>query len=229
MDAARQKAVVAEHLGLVRAIAVQVRRQVSHRIELDDLVGYGTTGLLEAAERFDERFGVKFSTFSYHRIRGAMYDGLREMGHLPRSEYAKLQRAERAHQALENIAEREHAAAAAGAPKPTVDEDVRAMHEAMAQVVTSWVTSLEGLAEKGLQVEGEGLPADEQIDLARVGGRVRAVLPRLPEKERHFIEKHYFEGKNLLEAGAELGLSKSWASRLHARALELLRKELGTA
>jgi len=37
------------------------------------------------------------------------------------------------------------------------------------------------------------------------------------------VTKHYFEGKNLLEAGAELGLSKSWASRLHAQAVGRLR------
>jgi RNA polymerase sigma factor for flagellar operon FliA len=224
-----KRALIDEHLGLVRGIAAMVRRQVSTRIEVDDLVAYGTEGLLESAERFDPRMGVKFSTFAYHRVRGAMYDGLREMGHLPRAEYAKVQRAARAHEVLENIAEREHAAALAGAPPPQVDEAVRAMHEAMAQVVTSWVTSLEGLADKGVQLEQAHLPADEHVDLARIGDRVRQVLPRLPEKERHFIEKHYFEGKSLLEAGSELGLSKSWASRLHARALELLRKQLGTA
>ena len=37
------------------------------------------------------------------------------------------------------------------------------------------------------------------------------------------MTKHYCEGKNLLEAGAELGISKSWASRLHAQAVERLR------
>ena len=40
------------------------------------------------------------------------------------------------------------------------------------------------------------------------------------------MEKHYFEGKTLLEAGSDLGLSKSWASRLHARAIDLLRAAL---
>jgi RNA polymerase sigma factor for flagellar operon FliA len=37
------------------------------------------------------------------------------------------------------------------------------------------------------------------------------------------MTKHYWEGKNLLEAGAELGMSKSWASRLHAQVVEKLR------
>ena len=41
--------------------------------------------------------------------------------------------------------------------------------------------------------------------------------------------KHYWEGKNLLEAGEELGISKSWASRLHAQAVEALRGILASA
>ncbi|MBP6631458.1 MAG: RNA polymerase subunit sigma-70, partial [Kofleriaceae bacterium] len=45
-----------------------------------------------------------------------------------------------------------------------------------------------------------------------------------PERERQLLEKHYFEGKNLLEAGAELGISKSWASRMHAQAVDRLRQ-----
>ena len=37
------------------------------------------------------------------------------------------------------------------------------------------------------------------------------------------MELYYFADKNLEEAGAALGLSKSWACRLHARAVDLLR------
>ncbi len=48
-------------------------------------------------------------------------------------------------------------------------------------------------------------------------------MARLPERERALMKKHYWEGKNLLEAGEELGISKSWASRLHAQAVERLR------
>jgi RNA polymerase sigma factor for flagellar operon FliA len=40
------------------------------------------------------------------------------------------------------------------------------------------------------------------------------------------VEKHYFEDKTLLDAGRELGLSRSWASRLHARAMTRLRARL---
>ena len=37
---------------------------------------------------------------------------------------------------------------------------------------------------------------------------------------------YYFQNKTLEDAGTDLGLSKSWTSRLHARALELLFKKI---
>ena len=56
---------------------------------------------------------------------------------------------------------------------------------------------------------------------------MREAIEKLPDKERRLMEMYYFGGKNLEEAGAALGLSKSWACRLHARAVDLLRHALG--
>ena len=214
---------------MVRAIAVQVRNQISERLELDELVGYGSEGLIDAAERYDPVHGVKFSTFAWHRVRGAIYDGLREMGQLKRGDYARLQVALRAGELLENLAERERGAAEAAAgvpPTPSVEDDLRALHEVLSSVAASYVASFEALGERGLELATDDQPFDEVLAARTVLPRVRRALATLPERERHFIEKHYFEDKTLLEAGAELGLSKSWASRLHARAIALLRERL---
>jgi RNA polymerase sigma factor for flagellar operon FliA len=226
VDEGERRDLVDANLGLVKAIAAQVKKQVASRLELDDLIAYGSQGLLEAAERFDPRQGVAFSSFAYHRIRGAVYDGLRRMGSLPRREWAKIRMREKANDYLANLAAREQGAAASGSPlpAPSVEDDLRAMYEALAGVATTYVVSLEHATDEEMI---EHVPtSEEQAVVRQLGGRVRQALGTLPEKERHFIEKHYFEDKTLTDAGAELGLSKSWASRLHARAIELLRKAL---
>ena len=61
-------------------------------------------GLLEAAERFDETRGVAFTTFSYYRIRGAIFDGLRQLGWMNRSQWARY--SAHANELLQNQAER---------------------------------------------------------------------------------------------------------------------------
>jgi RNA polymerase sigma factor for flagellar operon FliA len=56
---------------------------------------------------------------------------------------------------------------------------------------------------------------------------MQRALEGLPDQERFLIRGHYLEGRNFDELAAELGLSKSWASRLHTRALGRMRELLG--
>ena len=57
--------------------------------------------------------------------------------------------------------------------------------------------------------------------------RVRAVVPSLPDRERQLIEGFYFQGRRFDHVAEELGISKSWASRLHHKALARLKDALG--
>src|SRR5438045_7517774 len=103
-SAENKQRLVADNLPFVRAIAAKVKEQLPREIEFDDLVAYGTQGLIEAAERYDPAHGTAFTTFSYYRIRGAIYDGLRGMGWLPRGEYARLRFEERSNALMQNLA-----------------------------------------------------------------------------------------------------------------------------
>jgi RNA polymerase sigma factor for flagellar operon FliA len=67
---------------------------------------------------------------------------------------------------------------------------------------------------------------EDRIDAGRLSARVADVLSDLPASERELIRKHYWDGKDLSEAGAELGISRSWSSRLHARAIDRIRDRL---
>jgi RNA polymerase sigma factor for flagellar operon FliA len=72
---------------LVYKIANQVHRHVHGQTDRDDLVSWGTAGLLEAMKRFDPTLGAKLSTFAYYRIRGAMLDGIGKIAPLSRKCY----------------------------------------------------------------------------------------------------------------------------------------------
>jgi DNA-directed RNA polymerase specialized sigma subunit len=53
------------------------------------------------------------------------------------------------------------------------------------------------------------------------------LVATLPEKERMIIEQHYFHDRSFVEiANNYAGLSKSWVSRLHDRALSILRAKM---
>jgi RNA polymerase sigma factor for flagellar operon FliA len=222
--AAGKSQLVQQHLSLVEAIARKLKRTLGASIDFEDLVGYGSKGLVEAAERFDPRHGVAFSTFAYYRIRGAMFDGLRTMGWYSRGDYARYRAEERANEYLRSQAERAGALAADGAPADAPAAKVLAdVAGVLAGVATVHITSLDAAA----KVPDETVPPpDAALDGGRLGRRAREALQNLPEKERRLMELYYFGNMNLEEAGAELGLSKSWACRLHARAVDLLRQAL---
>jgi RNA polymerase sigma factor for flagellar operon FliA len=214
---------VEENLDLVRSIAGKLKRSLGRNLDLDELIAYGSKGLVEAASRFDSGKGVTFSTFAYYRIRGAMLDGLRTMGWYSRGDYARYRAEERANEYLHNLAEREDAAGAPAGQARDAATTLEEIAEILSGVATVHITSLEAAA----GVTDERLPPpDQQLERLHLQARTRRAMDKLPEKERRLLQLHYFEDRNLEVAGVEMGLSKSWASRLHARAVDRLRKVL---
>lgn len=205
----------------VRSVAATVRKQFNAQLELDELMAYGQIGLLEAAERFDPKVGANFLTFAHYRIKGAIFDGLRKMGVLRGADARTAALGERAAAYLGNVADREQGAGNRGG---SVDDDVMDISNAVQGLAMVFAASLEGA--DAASFTDESLPVDQRLELEQMRKRVRAAIEQLPEKERKLLQGYYFQGKTLEEAGAEIGQSKSWASRLHARAIDRLKEIL---
>ena len=221
--AADRDRLVEEHLHLVHAIAAKLRHRLSKTMEPGDLVAYGTQGLMEAAARFDPRHGVPFSAFAHYRIRGAIYDGMRTMGWYSRGDYARFRAEERAAEYLAEATARQAADKAADPHAASEDksEVLESIADLLSGVAAIHITSLE--AARDLPDERWKAP-DEAAQDAQGRELVRSALAALPEKERQLLQLYYFGDDNLESVGKKLGLSKSWASRLHARAVNRLRE-----
>jgi RNA polymerase sigma factor for flagellar operon FliA len=202
---------------LVERVLRRVVRELSLSVDLGDLRGWGHAGLLEAKQRFDPSRGVRFSTFAYHRVRGAMLDGIRGQGWLRRSAYAKL----RAFEAGDALSA-EFAEANANAPAPSVAARAEAIDDILGKISAAYVIASVGQGDDETQDTPETLLASEEQRSV-----VKESLELLPERERALLEAVYFEGATIEEAGARLGLSKSWASRMHGKALERMKKRVG--
>lgn len=222
MDDRERASLVEAHLDLPRRVAATIHVRCRDHVELDELIALGNAGLAEAAARFDPTQGASFKTFAHYRVQGAMIDALRRMSALPRRVWAQLQTLRAASEYLENRAAREAGAQLAGAAEKTTEEQLAAVRDALGAVRTVYLTSLASLGEHQEPASPDE-PVGDRIDRRRLGDRLGKALDALPDRERQLMIKHYWEGKNLLEAGAELGVSKSWASRLHAQAVDRLR------
>jgi RNA polymerase sigma factor FliA len=70
-----------------------------------------------------------------------------------------------------------------------------------------------------------GLDPEQAVsDAQRVASLVRW-LRELPPEQAELIRRHHFEGEDLDRIGRDLGVSRSWASRLHRRAIQRLSKQ----
>jgi RNA polymerase sigma factor FliA len=215
-----RKVVLEKYGPYVRSLASTVRKQFNGQLDLEELISWGQVGLLEAADRFDPKVGTNFLTFAHYRIKGAIFDGLRKMGVLKGPDQRAAYISERTSAYLANLSDREQGSNRRG----SFDDDVRDFSSAVSGLAVVLAAGLD--SPEGLQVEDESLSQEERLELEELKERVRAAVEKLPEKERQLLQGYYFRGKTLEDAGGEIGQSKSWASRLHARAIDRLKELL---
>ena len=219
-----RRALAEQYIPYVRNIAGKIKKTVAKEIEFDDLCEYGMIGLVEAANRYDPEAGANFMTFAYYRIRGAIYDGLRGMGWMSRSEYARARFEERANEYLAEVAEAHERGE--DAPENPFEAAVQDLASAVQGLAAVYITTLEGA--EGLQLEDEKTPsAEDSLGLEQARGLVRDTVEKLSDQERQLLEMYYYQEMSLQEVGERLGLSKSWTSRLHARVIQKLHRLLG--
>jgi len=208
-------------LDLVDIVARQLRRRIAPMSPVDDLRSFGREGLLSAARTFDESRGVPFRRWANIRIRGAIIDGVRQWGELPRRLYRDL----RAHEAGDRMLETYDEEDASSAARTPEDADAR-LTSYLAGIATAMTVGAVAAESAAGSAEGEAATPEDLVANAELSDRLRAIVAELPDRERAIIERHYFGDETLEAAAASIGLSKSWGSRLHARAIESIARAL---
>jgi len=210
-------------LDLVELFARRIAREIGPSADLEELRSFGREGLFDAARRFDPSRGVPFRGYASFRVRGAILDGVRSSARLPR----------RAHERLSGLmaAARQSAGSAEDAfappaPGSTSADAERVLGEHLAAMATAVAVGL--LATTGYGDASERVPVsqaatpEEALGRAELVELVRRSIESLPREEAELVRRHYLEGERFDQVAADLGLSKSWASRLHTRAIKRL-------
>ncbi len=220
-DRAYRQKLVEDHIALARSVASKTLRSLGLPGHLyEDAVSFANEGLAAAATRYDPSRGIAFSTFAYYRIRGAVFDGLRQMGAIRRRSRSKLA----AQQGADLILEQR---ATAGESASTLEDAISELSETLAQVA---VTDVLAAGDKDVEtLADDDRNAEELAETSELSEVMRMALDRVPEKDREILEMLYFQGLSVSEAGRKLGVTRSWVSRMHAKAVERLRRSFLTA
>lgn len=209
-DALARERLIEAYLPFARILAAKVfAGRTDQDIPFADYLQFATVGLIESVDRFDPSRDVQFKTFAGHRICGAVLNGM---------EYFSERRAQVAAFGEVISERRESAKADAGA-----GGDVLQM---LAEVAVSLAFGylLEHLS---YDDGGEpGLPESQYagLELRQLRDRVRALVNRLPQRERTVIKCHYLNHMPFTEIAEHFGITKGRVSQVHKKALDLLRE-----
>ena len=219
------------YLGLVHHSAHQLLRRVSRDIELHDLVGAGTLGLVQALEGFEPERGLAFSTYAMPRIRGAMLDELRGRDWMPRSVRMRSRQFFATRADLQQKLGRQ----------PAVEEEAEALGLDM-PTYFRWQEEVDGRVILRLDAgsgsdDGDLAPrlaesiADlfaaepgAELDHEQMLERLREGFLQMSSRDRMVLSLYYYEEMNLREIGQVLHVSESRISQIRTRALKRLRE-----
>ena len=214
-------------LGLVDIVARQILRTLGGAAELEELLSFGREGLWDAARRFDDSRGVPFRGYANFRVRGAIIDGVRASARLSRRTHERLnglQAAARISEgAFEDVSVPRPPGSGAAEAELALTDHLAAMATAMAAGLIA--PTVHGDSGDRTLVD-TGANPEQAYGQAELLSLIRSAISELPHEEAELVRRHYLEGARFDHVADELGLSKSWASRLHTRALTRLAKRL---
>lgn len=187
-------------LAWIESVARRVARRTGAWGELDDLVGLGAQGFVDAESRFDASRGVPFAAYARARVEGAMLDGLRAST----AQHLSVPHAARAGgEAGDRFRARFASARADGLLAATIEDGD-------GPVVTA--------------------PANEAPEAIALRRELRRLLARavadLSEEEQALVVGHGLGDEPLADVAAGIGLGAERGRILYQRALLRLRSRL---
>lgn len=195
----------------------------------EDLLGYGTIGLIEAIDRFNPQQKCSFETFAINRVRGEILDFLRSRDFLSRTGRTRVKRFNEAVTKLESELGR----------SPSDDEiklslslsnhelaEIR--REANAVIFSLDATeSTRSFEETKISlidnVASDGPSQEDYTEQSLLRDKLAKAIDSLNPRERLIVALYHYQKLTFREIGEVLNVSESRASQLHMKVLQKLR------
>lgn len=221
---------IQKYMPLVKSIARRISTKLPKHYDLEDLISDGVVGLLSATDRFDPTRGVKFETFATYYIKGAILDNLPKIP-TNKSTVTNVIKA----RAEEEIPPEDYEDESNSLSSEEVESESNLLYNKITQMTYSYILSLDAPTGSGenednyslLNQLGSNDSIQNELEFEELQDLLRLAIEQLPMQERTTLKYYYFSKMPFNEIGKKLGLSESWVSRIHKRALEQLRNKIG--
>ena len=213
---------VVENMGLVYSIA---GKMANKRYDIEDIVQIGALGLVKAVKKFDDSYGVLFSTYAVPMIIGEIKRFFRDDGALKVSRSLKeaALKGRKAEEKLCRILGRNPTMAELAA-ETGLDESL--LIEAFdAVIMPESLQSTVGNDKESLRLE-EVIARDDTEERIVDKVFIKDALGILTERERGIMIMRYFRGKTQSEIAKSIGVSQVQVSRIEKKAIDKIRHEM---
>jgi RNA polymerase sigma factor for flagellar operon FliA len=202
---------------LVQDAAYRLARRLPSHVEVDELVGAGSLGLVTAVRQHLDKPAIELQRLAARRIRGAIMDHLRASDHLTRRQRAAVVAIQRARAALE----REGDASDLEAVAKRLGLSTRRATQIQDRLMAVQIGSLEDNEAADTRVD----PVDTMIE-REARQSLEAAVAALPSRLKRLIDLCYFQERSYRDISETLGVSRSRVCQLHGQAMRALRKRL---
>ena len=219
------KEMLTEHyVHLVKLVAGRLGIYLNQYIDLDDLVGYGILGLIDAIDKFDPNKNVKFETYASLRIRGAILDAIRKLDWVPRTLRKKQKDIDKAYVELEmkltRLPREDEVAQFLGISVEEYNNLLRDVNVSSLVSIDENSYNFETIKDKNAEIPENCIEEKETKEM------LTKFIDALPEREKKVIFLYYYEELTLKEISKVLEVSESRVSQLHTKAVSRLRAHM---
>ncbi len=202
-------------------------------IDRDDLQSMGHMALVRLVRRFDPQ-KAPLDAFLRRRLHFALLDGIRSESHsrVVVARARAFRAAERMAQAREDerseLNSASSLAALSGTDEIPTEADYRAqLNQMLREQATALGVSLIATRGKETAKADSSSNPEKAIMRAAASNELRKLIATMQdERQLQLIQRHYYGEETLENIAIDLGISKGWASRLHAKAVRYLAKRL---
>ena len=204
---------------LIRSI---IRRFKNKGIEYDDLYQIACIGFLKAIKNFDDKFNVKFSTYSVPMIIGEIKRYIRDNGSIKVSRTMKIL-ANKMNRFIDDYQAKNNSS-------PSIELLAKEFDIPQEEVVITLESSRMPLSiydkfedNDDSQMLMDKIPSDFTEETLVDNIQIKEIINELPEREKKIIEMRYFRDKTQGEVAMILGVSQVQVSRLESKILTKIR------
>ncbi|SMC35474.1 sigma-70 family RNA polymerase sigma factor [Papillibacter cinnamivorans] len=219
--------ILTAYIPLVKKIVRRIMPKYKMYNDSEDLISCGMIGLIDAVDKYDINYGVKFETYATTRIRGEILDYMRKQDWAPSSLRTKINRINHASEALEyklgrqptekEVAEYLHM------PGAEYQKVMEKTHIFNLMYFEDMVTDTYFSDKMSDSDESNPAVILQNKEMNRI---LAELIDALPEKEKLVIALYYYEEMTLKEIAGILKVTESRVSQIHSKVLSRIGYKL---